>query len=285
MPGYTYTGPLAIPPEVTIVIFKDNNVIILVTEQSRSQFIQRKVWSSERGGDRASMDAAPSHAAIEAAPSRAAMEAAARSSAEAAPRSRVEEAALASPAASDEIPAAQLTRTPSQVRTLARFDSYPLDSHGYSKFDSWGEKFKVYAAFEVGIWLPGLFALCYCYQPSVRFVRTRVGGAVVQSIGAWLRRYTPSQYEKIAALSERAYGSPKGRTTAEWLLINKVLSPVALPSKLFLANCARLRPEPKLNQRLVWSADAQLPTRCAGIVSRQSQQAAAARSVQATTSR
>ena len=106
---------------------------------------------------------------------------------------------------------ALLTRTPSQVRrTLARFDSYPFDSHGHSKFDSWGEKFKVYAAFEVGIWLPGLFALCYCYQPSMRFVRTRVGGVVVQSIGAWLRRYVPSQYEKIAALSQRAYGSPKG---------------------------------------------------------------------------
>ena len=117
-----------------------------------------------------------------------------------------------------------------------------------------GEKFKVYAAFEVGIWLPGLFALCYCYQPSVRFVCTRVGGAVVQSIGAWLRRYVPSQYEKIAALSQRAYGSPKGRTTAEWLLLNKVLSPVSLPSKLFLANCARLRVEPKSSLRPVCSA-------------------------------
>ena len=177
-------------------------------------------------------------------------------SAEAASRSRVEEAVLVGPAASDEIPAALLIRTPSQVRTLARFDSYPLDSHGRSKFDSWGEKFKVYAAFEVGIWLPGLFALCYCYQPTVRFVRTRFGIAAVQSIGAWLRRYTPSQYEKIAALSERAYGSPKGRTTAEWLLLNKVLSPVSLPSKLFLANCARLRVEPKSSPRLVCSADA-----------------------------
>ena len=184
----------------------------------------------------------------------AAMEAA--GSAEAASRSRVEEAVLVGPAASDEIPAALLIRTPSQVRTLARFDSYPLDSHGRSKFDSWGEKFKVYAAFEVGIWLPGLFALCYCYQPTVRFVRTRFGIAAVQSIGAWLRRYTPSQYEKIAALSERAYGSPKGRTTAEWLLLNKVLSPVSLPSKLFLANCARLRVKPKSSLRLVCSADA-----------------------------
>lgn len=197
-------------------------------------------------------------------------------------RSRVEEAALTSPAASDEIPAALLTRTPSQVRTLARFNSYPLDMHGNSKFDSWGEKFKVYAAFEVGIWLPGLFALCYCYQPSVRFVRTRVGGAVVQSVGAWLRRYTPSQYEKIAALSARALGSPKGRTTAEWLLLNKVLSPVSLPSKLYLANCVPLRVEPKSNPRLVCSADALLPTHYAGIVSRQSQQAAAVRGVQAT---
>ena len=182
----------------------------------------------------------------------------------------------------EERPAALLTRTPSQVRTLARFNSYPFDSHGHSKFDSWGEKFKVYAAFEVGIWLPGLFALCYCYQPSVRFVRTRVGGAVVQSIGAWLRRYVPSQYEKIAALSQRAYGSPKGRTTAEWLLLNKVLSPVSLPSKLFLANCARLRVEPRSSPWPVCAADARLPTRCAGIVDRQSQQAAAtAGSVQA----
>ena len=182
----------------------------------------------------------------------------------------------------EERPAALLTRTPSQVRTLARFNSYPFDSHGHSKFDSWGEKFKVYAAFEVGIWLPGLFALCYCYQPSVRFVRTRVGGAVMQSIGAWLRRYVPSQYEKIAALSQRTYGSPKGRTTAEWLLLNKVLSPVSLPSKLFLANCARLRVEPRSSPRPVCSADTRLPTRCAGIVDRQSQQsAAAAGSVQA----
>eukprot|EP00320_Phaeocystis_rex_P014211 CAMPEP_0119080570 /NCGR_PEP_ID=MMETSP1178-20130426/112599_1 /TAXON_ID=33656 /ORGANISM="unid sp, Strain CCMP2000" /LENGTH=190 /DNA_ID=CAMNT_0007063187 /DNA_START=26 /DNA_END=598 /DNA_ORIENTATION=+ len=132
--------------------------------------------------------------------------------------------------------ATPLSRTPSQQRTLARFNSYPFDSHGNSKFDSWGEKFKVYAALEVGIWLPGLFALCYHCQPAVRFVRTRFGGAFVQSIAKYLRHATPSQYEKIAKLGAKAYGSPKGRTTAEWLLLNKVLSPVSLPAKIFLAN-------------------------------------------------
>lgn len=157
-------------------------------------------------------------------------------------------AALDVPKVSGDIPAAMLSRTPSQ-RTLARFDSYPLDSHGNSKFDTWGEKFKVYAAFEIGIWLPGLFALCFCYQPSVRFARTHVGRAAVQSIGSWLRRTTPSLYEKISKLSERAYGSPKGRTAAEWLLLNKVLAPVSLPAKIFLANC-ELRVEPKVESAI-----------------------------------
>ena len=55
-------------------------------------------------------------------------------------------------------------------------------------------------------------------------------------MGGWLQRWVPSQYEKVARLSSRVYTSDKGRTTAEWLLLNKVLAPVALPSKIFLAN-------------------------------------------------
>jgi hypothetical protein len=111
---------------------------------------------------------------------------------------------------------------------LARYDTY-----GHM---GWGAKFQAYAALELGLWLPGLFALCWRFQPAIRFVQTQTGLRTVQWMGGWLQRWVPSQYEKVARLSSRVYTSDKGRTTAEWLLLNKVLAPVALPSKIFLAN-------------------------------------------------
>merc|ERR1740130_1760768 len=58
----------------------------------------------------------------------------------------------------------------------------------------------------------------------------------VRWAGGWLQRVAPSRYEKIASLSSRAYGSPHGRTVAEWVLINKAVSPVMLPALLGLAS-------------------------------------------------
>ena len=143
---------------------------------------------------------------------------------------------------------------PTRSYSLSRKDTYRPESSG------WGDKvrrraapsrphptfgtlarpshaqFKAYVAIEAGVWLPGLYLLCYRFRPTIRFVETRTGAELVRRAGDWLQRWSPSQHEKIARLSGRIYGSPNGRTFAEWLLLNKVLTPVALPSKLFLAN-------------------------------------------------
>ena len=99
-----------------------------------------------------------------------------------------------------------------------------------------GETFKAYVAIEALVWLPGLYLLCYRYRPTVRFIETKAGGDLVRTVGEWLQRNVPSQHAKVVKLSAGVYGSPNGRTFAEWMLLNKVLAPVSLPTKFMVAN-------------------------------------------------
>ena len=46
----------------------------------------------------------------------------------------------------------------------------------------------------------------------------------------------PSRHESLVNLTAKVYGSPTGRTTGEWMLINKGVSPVMLPVLLATAN-------------------------------------------------
>lgn len=49
-------------------------------------------------------------------------------------------------------------------------------------------------------------------------------------------RHARRRYEGIAKLTERVYGSPNGRTTGEWMLINKAAAPIAFPALIGTAN-------------------------------------------------
>ena len=98
-----------------------------------------------------------------------------------------------------------------------------------------GKKLTAYLIIE-SVWLPALYLACYRYRPAVRFVETPLGKKVVQRASVWLNRAAPSWHERVAQLSARIYGAPHGRTFAEWLLVNKLLTPVALPVKIWLAH-------------------------------------------------
>lgn len=98
-----------------------------------------------------------------------------------------------------------------------------------------GEKFRTYLALE-SVWWVGMYAICFRYKPTMAIMRTDAGSAVVQRAGRWLQGVWPSRYESIAAASTKVYTSPNGRTFGEWLLINKVLSPVSFPVKVAVAN-------------------------------------------------
>ena len=97
-------------------------------------------------------------------------------------------------------------------------------------------QFKAFVLIEVVFWLPALYLACYRFQPTVRFVETPTGQRVVSRASELLERYTPRWYSDIARLGARVYGSSRGRSFAEFLLLNKVLAPVALPAKLWLAH-------------------------------------------------
>jgi hypothetical protein len=99
----------------------------------------------------------------------------------------------------------------------------------------WGEKFQTYLILETTWWV-SWYAICYRFRPTVRLMQTELGSRAVHRAGRWLQRMWPSRYQNIAAASARAYESPNGRTFGEWLLINKVLSPVSFPLKVAMAN-------------------------------------------------
>jgi hypothetical protein len=97
-------------------------------------------------------------------------------------------------------------------------------------------QFKAYLCIEVFIWLPTMWLACYRFQPAIRFVQHPTGRDVVMRGSAFLERYAASTHQSLKKLADRIYGSPNGRTTAEWLLINKVLSPVAFPLKMWVGH-------------------------------------------------
>ena len=99
---------------------------------------------------------------------------------------------------------------------------------GFPSFEGMGEKFRVYI-FLQGAWWVGSYAVCYHCSPTILLMQTSAGRRAAHGLGAWLQRVWPSRYESIAKTSERAYGSTNGRAFGEFLLINKVLSPVMFP--------------------------------------------------------
>ena len=99
-----------------------------------------------------------------------------------------------------------------------------------------GEKFRTYLFIEAGIWLPAAYLFCWRFQPSVRFVSTPEGRAIAKRASEFIERVLPSWHASIMRLTERVYSSKGGRTTAEWILLNKVLAPVSFPTKIWLAH-------------------------------------------------
>ena len=63
-------------------------------------------------------------------------------------------------------------------------------------------QFKVYLVIECGIWLPVCYVACYRYQPTLLFMRTNTGKAVVDRTGAFLLRWVPSWHAKVAEVRE-----------------------------------------------------------------------------------
>ena len=115
----------------------------------------------------------------------------------------------------------------------ARLRSWPLamfSEHG------WGKVFQVYVGIEVFIWMPALYATCYTMQPTVRLMQTRSGKQAVDRLASCLQRYTPSYHGRIVSLSSKINGAPRTRAFAEWVLLMKVLAPVAFPAKFYIAS-------------------------------------------------
>lgn len=82
---------------------------------------------------------------------------------------------------------------------------------------------KYYAIIEICMWLPTTWLVCFRFQPAIRFYSTDTGRKVVHHGANFLERWIPSAHASLMKLAGRIYGSPSGRTTAEWLLINKVI--------------------------------------------------------------
>ena len=101
--------------------------------------------------------------------------------------------------------------------------------------DGMGEKFKTYLGLQVSWWV-GSWGLIFWLSPTARIMQTHYGRAVISTAGQWLRRVWPSRHASIQSLGERIYTSPNGRTTGEFLLLNKLLSPVVFPALVGTAN-------------------------------------------------
>lgn len=65
-------------------------------------------------------------------------------------------------------------------------------------------------------------ACLYQVGPTIRFMDTEMGAMAVRRSSEWLEQWVPSWHASVAKLSLRVYGSPSGRTFAEWILLNKV---------------------------------------------------------------
>ena len=97
-------------------------------------------------------------------------------------------------------------------------------------------QFKVYLLIEGGIWLPMCYACCYRFQPTLRFMRSGAGRAIVERTSSFLERHTPRTHANLSQMASKIHGAPAGRAAAEWALINKVLAPIGFPTKMWIAH-------------------------------------------------
>lgn len=113
-----------------------------------------------------------------------------------------------------------------------------LQRHGSSSVDEkgWGEKFKIYLLIECGAWLPACYIFCYRFQPTIRFMATPAGRAVVARSGAFLEQWLPSWHASVVKLASKIEGAPRTRAFGEWALINKIMAPVGFPTKMWIAH-------------------------------------------------
>ena len=112
----------------------------------------------------------------------------------------------------------------SQADTLSGNDSRKL------------AQFKVYLFIEGCIWLPACYALCYRYQPTIRFMASPAGRALVVRAGNVLEQWAPSWHASVVKLAGRIEGAPASRAFGEWALINKLLAPIGFPTKMAIAH-------------------------------------------------
>ena len=94
----------------------------------------------------------------------------------------------------------------------------------------------MYLVIEGFIWLPSCYLFCYRFQPTIRFMASPAGRSVVQRSGAFLERWAPSWHASVVKLASKIEGAPATRAFGEWALINKVLAPIGLPTKLWIAH-------------------------------------------------
>lgn len=101
---------------------------------------------------------------------------------------------------------------------------------------TWTQKMTTYAAIEILLWFPALAALCYTANPTVRIYNSKRGKQIIDTTAHKLRNLSPTLHASVAKLSNRVYSSDRGRTFAEWLLLNKILAPVSFPAKLWISH-------------------------------------------------
>ena len=138
---------------------------------------------------------------------------------------------------------------------LQSYDSSSTSADGTKK---WGEKvrmptyllpapsqatlpfacaqFKWYLLIEGGIWLPACYFCCYRFQPTMRFMASPTGRALVMRSSTFLERWAPSWRASIAKLASKIEGAPATRAFGEWALINKILAPIGFPTKMWIAH-------------------------------------------------
>jgi hypothetical protein len=113
---------------------------------------------------------------------------------------------------------------------------HPATLHTHRTAPRARAQFKYYLFIEGCIWLPACYLCCYRFQPTVRFMQTDAGRAVVGRTSSLLERYAPKTHATLAQMAGKIHGTPAGRAAAEWALINKVLAPVGFPTKMWIAH-------------------------------------------------
>ncbi|MDC0525524.1 hypothetical protein OAO87_00900 [bacterium] len=94
----------------------------------------------------------------------------------------------------------------------------------------------MYLVIECGVWLPACYMFCFRFQPTIRFMASPTGRALVQRSGATLVRWAPAWHASVVKLASKIEGAPATRAFGEWALLNKLLAPIGLPTKLWIAH-------------------------------------------------